>query len=105
MGVPSAMIYCGVKAGVLGLTRSAATDLGIHGVRVNALCPGSVLTEGMRINVTPDMMAKRISQSPLRRMGEVSDIANAALFLASDECTFMTGEAMLVDGGVTQAFL
>ena len=105
MGVPGAMIYCGVKAGVLGLTRSAATDLGVQGIRVNALCPGSVLTEGMRINVTPDMMAKRVSQSPLRRMGEVSDIANAALFLASDECTFMTGEAMLVDGGVTQAFL
>ena len=99
------MIYCGVKAGVLGLTRSAATDLGPQGIRVNAVCPGSMLTEGMQINVTPEMMAKRVAQSPLRRMGEVSDIANAALFLASDESTFMTSEAMLVDGGVTHAFL
>jgi NAD(P)-dependent dehydrogenase (short-subunit alcohol dehydrogenase family) len=105
LGVPNAMIYCGVKAGVLGLTRSAATDLGPQGIRVNAVCPGSVLTDGMRINVTPEMMAKRVAQSPLRRMGEVTDIAHAALFLATDECTFMTGEAMLVDGGVTQAFL
>ena len=105
MGVPGAMVYCGVKAGVLGLTRSAATDLGPQGIRVNAVCPGSVLTDGMRVNVTPEMMAKRVAQSPLRRMGEVSDIAHAALFLASDECTFMTGAAILVDGGVTQAFL
>jgi NAD(P)-dependent dehydrogenase (short-subunit alcohol dehydrogenase family) len=105
LGVPNAMIYCGVKAGVLGLTRSAACDLGPQGIRVNAVCPGSVLTEGMRINVTPDMMAKRIAQAPLRRMGEVSDIASATLFLASDESSFMTSEAMLVDGGVTYAFL
>jgi len=105
LGVPNAMIYCGVKAGVLGLTRSAACDLGPQGIRVNAVCPGSVLTEGVRINVTPDMMAKRIAQAPLGRMGEVSDIASATLFLASDESSFMTSEAMLVDGGVTYAFL
>ena len=50
------------------------------------------------------MMAKRVAQSPLGRMGEVSDIANAALFLASDESRYMTSEAMLVDGGGTYAF-
>ncbi|HSW04413.1 SDR family NAD(P)-dependent oxidoreductase [Aquabacterium sp.] len=105
LGVPNAMLYCGVKAGVLGLTRSAAADLGPQGIRVNAVCPGSVLTEGVRINVTPEMMAQRIARAPLRRMGEVMDIAQAALFLASDESSFMTSEAMLVDGGVTNAFL
>jgi len=105
LGIPSAMIYCGVKAGVLGLTRSAAVDLGKQKVRVNAICPGTVLTEGVRINVNAEMEAKRIARTPIGRLGEVQDIANAACFLASDESSFITGESLLVDGGVTHAFL
>lgn len=105
LGLPSGMVYCGVKAGVLGLTRSAAVDLGPQGIRVNAICPGSVLTEGVRINVNPDMEAKRIARTPLGRMGQVTDIASVASFLASDDSGFMTGESLLVDGGVTHALL
>ncbi|HSV46456.1 MAG TPA: SDR family oxidoreductase, partial [Ramlibacter sp.] len=105
LGIPAAMLYCGVKAGVLGLTRSAAVDLGAQKIRVNAIAPGSIQTEGVRINVDAEMAAKRIAQTPLRRLGEVQDIAAAALFLASDESGFITGESLLVDGGVTHAFL
>lgn len=105
LGVPSGMVYCGVKAGVLGLTRSAAVDLGKQKIRVNAICPGTVLTEGVRINVNAEMEAKRIARTPVGRLGEVEDIANAACFLASDESTFISGESLLVDGGVTHALL
>lgn len=105
LGMPGGMLYAGVKAGVLGLTRAAAVELGPQGVRVNAVCPGSVQTEGVRINVDPAMAAKRLARTPLGRLGEVEDIASAALFLASAESGWMTGESLLVDGGATHAVL
>lgn len=105
LGLPEGMLYCGVKAGVLGLTRSAAVDLGPRGIRVNAICPGSVLTEGVKINVDADKAKLRIAKTPMKRLGEVEDIAKAACFLASDDASFVTGESLLVDGGVTHAFL
>jgi NAD(P)-dependent dehydrogenase (short-subunit alcohol dehydrogenase family) len=105
LGMPNGMVYAGVKAGVLGLTRASAVELGPQRVRVNAICPGSVQTEGVRINVDAAMAAKRIARTPLGRLGEVDDIASAALFLASDEASWMTGESMLVDGGATHAVL
>jgi 3-oxoacyl-[acyl-carrier protein] reductase len=104
LGIPSAMIYCGVKAGVLGLTRSSAVELGKDKIRVNAIAPGSIVTEGVSINVDENMRAKRIARTPMGRLGQVEDIAAAACFLASDESSFVTGESMLVDGGVTHAF-
>lgn len=105
LGMPNAMLYAGVKAGVLGLTRAAAVELGPQRVRVNAVCPGSIQTEGVRINVDPAMAAKRLARTPLGRLGEVDDVASAALFLASDDSAWMTGESVLVDGGTTHAFL
>lgn len=105
LGMPNAMIYAGVKAGVLGLTRAAAVELGPKQVRVNAICPGSIQTEGVRINVDAAMVAKRIARTPLGRLGEVSDVASVALFLASADSVWMTGESVLIDGGATHAFL
>lgn len=105
LGLPNAMIYAGVKAGVLGLTRASAVELGPLRVRVNAVCPGSIQTEGVRINVDPAMAAKRLARTPLGRLGEVDDVASAALFLASDDSAWMTGESVLVDGGATHAVL
>jgi NAD(P)-dependent dehydrogenase (short-subunit alcohol dehydrogenase family) len=105
LGAANAMIYAGVKAGVLGLTRASATELGAKRVRVNAVCPGSIQTEGVRVNLTPEMAAKRLARTPLGRLGEVEDVANATLFLASDESCWMTGGSMLVDGGATHAVL
>lgn len=105
LGISGALVYCGVKAGALGLTRSAAVELGPRGIRVNAIAPGSVPTEGVRINLDEAVAAKRVARTPLGRLGHVDDIAAAALFLASDESGFMTGESLLVDGGVTHALL
>jgi NAD(P)-dependent dehydrogenase (short-subunit alcohol dehydrogenase family) len=105
LGIPDALLYCGVKAGVLGLTRSAAVELGPRKIRVNAIAPGTIMTEGVSINVDEAGMAKRIARTPIGRLGQVEDIANIACFLASDESGFITGESMLVDGGVTHAFL
>ncbi len=105
LGMPEAMIYCGVKAGVLGLTRSAATDLGPRGIRVNAVAPGSVPTEGVKINVDPEKVKVRLAKTPMRRLGTVEDIAEAVAYLASPQSSWVTGECIKVDGGVTHAFL
>jgi NAD(P)-dependent dehydrogenase (short-subunit alcohol dehydrogenase family) len=105
LGMPNGLIYCGVKAGVLGLTRASAVELGPKKIRVNAIAPGTIMTEGVSLNVDQAGMAKRIARTPVGRLGQVEDIANAAVFLAGDESGFMTGESMLIDGGVTHAFL
>jgi NAD(P)-dependent dehydrogenase (short-subunit alcohol dehydrogenase family) len=105
LGIPNGLVYCGVKAGVLGLTRASAVELGPKKIRVNAIAPGTIMTEGVSINVDEAGMAKRIARTPVGRLGQVEDIANAAVFLAGDESGFMTGESMLIDGGVTHAFL
>jgi NAD(P)-dependent dehydrogenase (short-subunit alcohol dehydrogenase family) len=105
LGIPEAMVYCGVKSGVLGLTRSAAVDLGPRGIRVNSVAPGSVPTEGVKINVDPEKVKVRLAKTPMRRLGTVQDVASAACYLASSDSGFITGECVKVDGGVTHAFL
>ena len=105
LGMPNGLIYCGVMAGVLGLTRASAVELGPKKIRVNAIAPGTIMTEGVSLNVDEAGMAKRIARTPVGRLGQVEDIANAAVFLAGDDSGFMTGESMLIDGGVTHAFL
>jgi len=98
-------LYSAAKAAVIHLTRSVALELGEHGIRVNCICPGVISTPlamGSR-RFTPeqlDEMRQRMGRvQVLGRVGEPEDIANAALFLASDESSFMTGENMVVDGG------
>jgi len=105
LGLPQGMVYCGVKAGVLGLVRSAAVDLGPRGIRVNAVAPGSVPTEGVKINVDPEKTKIRLAKTPLRRLGTVEDVAGAVCFLASSDSSWITGECIKVEGGVTTAFL
>jgi NAD(P)-dependent dehydrogenase (short-subunit alcohol dehydrogenase family) len=105
LGLPQGMLYCGVKAGVLGLVRSAAVDLGPRGIRVNAVAPGSVPTEGVQINVDPEKAKLRLAKTPLGRLGTPEDIAAAVCFLASDDSSWITGECIKVEGGVTTAFL
>ncbi len=94
--------YCAAKAGVLGLTRALALEWARYNIQVNALCPGFVLTA---INETM-MQDEKIRNATLRktpagRLGQVSDLAGAALFLASDASNFMTGQTLTVDGGWT----
>ena len=97
----NSLVYSGIKAGVLGLTRAAAAELGVRRIRVNAVCPSAVPTEGTQRNRDASHDALRVARTPLGRMGNVEDIARSICFLASDEAGFMTAQALVVDGGVT----
>lgn len=97
----NSLVYSGIKAGVLGLTRAAAAELGANNIRVNAVCPSAIPTEGTQRNRDANRDAFRIARTPLGRMGNVNDIARGICFLASDEAGFMTAQALVVDGGVT----
>ncbi len=104
LAMANGIMYSGVKAGVLGLTRSAAAEFGPFNIRVNAIAPGPTATEGANRVVTADGWERRRARTPLQRIGTAEDIANAAVFLASDESSFVTGDMMFVDGGITYAF-
>jgi NAD(P)-dependent dehydrogenase (short-subunit alcohol dehydrogenase family) len=94
--------YCAAKAGVLGLTRTLALELGRHGVTVNALMPGAILTGMTRDSFArPEVAEVWARKSVLRRLGEPRDVAAVALFLASDDAGFVTGQALAADGGLT----
>ena len=88
--------YDATKGGIEALTRAMALDLGPYNVRVNALAPGAIDTSGM----TADERALRGENVPLGRIGEPLDLAGAALFLASDDASYITGETLRVDGGM-----
>ncbi len=101
---PGALVYEAGKAAVIGMTRQMATDFGPLGIRVNAVCPGHIVTErmqAMRWEKMPDGLPFFAEQYPLRRVGRPVDIANAIVFLCSDEASFITGHALAVDGGLT----
>jgi 3alpha(or 20beta)-hydroxysteroid dehydrogenase len=89
--------YASTKAGLLGLTRSAAAELARHSIRVNAICPGIVVTG---LNAGGAHLDAWRSLTPVGRYGTVSEIANLVLFLASDESNFITGEDIAIDGGL-----
>ncbi len=105
-GVPNRFIYGTTKAAVLGLTKSVAKDFVDKGVRCNAICPGTVDTPSLqdRINAFPDPVEARkafVARQPMGRLGTAGEIASLALYLASDESAFVTGEWVVVDGGMT----
>lgn len=105
LGSPGALLYGGIKAGVDGLTRSASIELGPERIRVNAIAPATVATEGVLAILDDNAIADRKARSPLGRLGETNDIAQAALWLASDRSTFVTGQSLAVDGGIGHAFM
>jgi len=92
--------YAAAKAAVVALTRVAALELGEHRIRVNCLCPGYVLTDMGAATRTPEQVAAWTAQSPLGRLGEPCDVARTALFLASDEADYLTGQSINVTGGM-----
>ena len=104
-------VYSGIKAGVIGFTRSIALELAAFNVRANAICPGGIATNIFKPMVDPenklneataDVMRPMLANlHPIKRSGEPADIANMALFLASDESTFVTGQHLMVDAGLT----
>ena len=94
--------YTAAKHGVVGLTRHYATNFGTRGVRVNSINPGWIKTSMTDIlQSSPDLMKYMESNSALGRMGTAEEVANVALFLASDESSFVTGATLVVDGGWT----
>jgi 3-oxoacyl-[acyl-carrier protein] reductase len=91
--------YVATKSGVIGMTKVWARELGKYGIRVCAVAPGFTATE--ILNSMPEKIIEGMkARTPLKRMGEPRDIANAYLFLASDEASFITGETLRVDGGI-----
>ncbi|HEX3088390.1 MAG TPA: SDR family NAD(P)-dependent oxidoreductase [Ilumatobacteraceae bacterium] len=100
VGGPNQAHYAASKAAVISLTQVAAKELGPSGIRVNCICPGYVLTEMGAATRTPEMIREWSSKSPLGRLAEASDVANMAVFLASDEASYCTGQAMNVTGGM-----
>ena len=90
--------YAASKAGQLGFIRTAAIELAPLNITVNAVLPGNILTEGLE-DLGPEYIARMTSAIPARRLGSVEDIAYAALFLASDEAAYITGQTIVVDGG------
>ena len=101
----NSIVYSGIKAGIMGITRAAASELGARGIRVNAVAPGAVPTEGTQRNRNAERDARRIERTPLGRLGTVDDIARVICFLASDESCFLTGQTLTADGGFTTANL
>lgn len=95
--------YSASKHGVIGLTKSAALEFARKGVRVNALCPGFTDTPMVRSmnDAAPGIVERLIKAVPMRRLGEVDEIAQAAVFLLSDRSSFMTGHGLVLDGGIT----
>jgi 3-oxoacyl-[acyl-carrier protein] reductase len=92
--------YAASKAAVVALTQSAAVELGPHGITVNAICPGYVLTDMGAETRTPEMVAAWSATSPLGRCAEPADVAKMALFLASSDSAYCTGQAFNVSGGM-----
>ena len=107
MGAATPQIaYTATKGGVLSMTREIAVEYARKGIRANALCPGPIETPLLaELLADPAARARRMVHIPLGRLGQAEEVARAALFLASDESSLMTGAALVVDGGITAAYV
>jgi 3-oxoacyl-[acyl-carrier protein] reductase len=97
-GFPGWSHYGASKAGQLGFMRTAAIELAPYGITVNAVLPGNIATEALA-GMGEDYIRTMEASVPMRRLGSVTDIANAALFFATDEAAYITGQSLVIDGG------
>lgn len=109
-GVPNRFIYSASKAAVIGLTRSVAADFVASGVRCNCICPGTVHSPSLEARIQANAAAAGslekaraafVARQPMGRLGRTEEIARMAVYLASDDAEFVTGQAMVIDGGLT----
>ena len=98
VGMPGQTNYSAAKAGIVGLTKAAAKEVGFAKVRVNAIQPGIIRTR-MTDALRPDLMEAKVAEVPLGRIGEPSEVASVVLFLASDMSSYMTGTVLEITGG------
>ena len=103
---PDRALYTATKGAVLSLTKSMAVDYAADNIRVNCLCPGTTDTPSLRARLstggnTEEMTRKFIARQPLRRLGNAEEIAQSALYLVSDDASFVTGSAFQIDGGMS----
>ena len=107
MGSAVAQIaYTASKGGVLSMTREMAVEYARHNIRINALCPGPIQTPLMaELLSDPERRARRLVHVPIGRFGQAEEVARAALFLASDDSSLMTGASLVVDGGISVAYV
>lgn len=96
-------VYSAAKAGLIGLSRSMAVRYGARGIRINVICPGTIVTETWTpmLERQPDLHERLVELYPIGRLGRPDDIAGAALYLAGPDSGFTTGSVMVVDGGIT----
>ncbi|MFO7589925.1 MAG: SDR family oxidoreductase [Acidimicrobiia bacterium] len=107
MGAATPQIaYTASKGGVLAMTREVAVEHARRGIRANALCPGPIDTPMLReLMRDPEWARRRLAHIPMGRPGHAEELAKAALFLASDDSSYMTGATLVVDGGITAAYV
>ena len=101
VGVPGMPAYSASKHAIIGLTKTAALEYAASGIRINAVCPGSILTpmQDPVIQGDPEIEAQLGATHPIGRMGKAEEVAAAILWLCSDKASFVTGHAMMIDGG------
>lgn len=100
VAIPAIPAYCASKGGLMQLTKVAALALAPHGIRVNAVGPGSIDTAMMAgVNANPEAMARVLSRTPMGRVGTAEEVAEVVAFLASAKASYVTGETIYVDGG------
>jgi NAD(P)-dependent dehydrogenase (short-subunit alcohol dehydrogenase family) len=103
VGEPRQAVYAGAKGAIISFSKSIAKETGRYGINVNAVCPSMTKTEAVREMLSDEFEKKVVKAYPLRRLGEPQDIANLVVFLASDRTSWITGQAISVNGGYATA--
>ncbi len=102
IGFPTGSVYCASKAAIAALTQTLGIELAPHNIMINAISPGNIRTPmNEHLLANPDYLQAMMDMTPLKRIGETTDITPMAVYLASSESDYMTGQQVVIDGGVS----